>query len=73
MNKTDVTTGRIVQRVIDATNNADVNVSVSVKHGIDEEHDLPRLMDNLYAFFPNSTISFKRLKFGYELKIEVEK
>lgn len=70
MNKTDVLTGRIVQRVIDAK--AKSSTRVIIVHGVDNSHDIDRLMDNLFYFFPDSLIAIKKLKFGYELRIEVD-
>lgn len=71
MNKTDVTTGRIVQRVIDAKARSSTR-RVSIVHGVDNSHDIDKLMDNLFEFFPDSLIALKKLKFGYELRIEVD-
>ena len=69
MNMTDVLTGRIVQRVISAkTKNCDM---VKVVHGVDYTHDIKRLADNLFKFFPNSSIEFRKLNFGYNLTITV--
>lgn len=69
MNMTDVLTGRIVQRVISAkTKDCDM---VRVVHGVDYTHDIKRLTDNLFEFFPNSSIEFRKLKYGYSLTIVV--
>ena len=68
MNKTDVLTGRIVQRVLDAMNE---NPHVTIVHGIDDCHNLSYLMDNIWAYFPDASITFEKLRYGYELKIEV--
>ena len=70
MNMTDVLTGRIVQRVIDAK--AKSSSRVVVNHGVDNSRDIDKLMDNLFEFFPDSLIALKKLKFGYELRIEVD-
>ena len=69
MNRTDVLTGRIVQRVIDAK--AKSSSRVSVNHGVDNSHNIDELMYNLFVYFPNSLISLKKLKYGYDLRIEV--
>lgn len=69
MNRTDVLTGRIVQRVIDEMNKYS---KAKVVHGVDSRHDLSELMDNLWWYFPDSSITFKKLKYGYELRIEVD-
>ena len=68
MNRTDVLTGRIVQRVIDAKATSS---KATIIHGVDISHRTDELIDNLFTFFPDSSITFKKLKFGYELKIEV--
>ena len=70
MNRTDILTGRIIQRVIDAK--AKSSSRVVVNHGVDNSHDIDKLMDNLFEFFPDSLIALKKLKFGYELRIEVD-
>lgn len=70
MNMTDVLTGRIVQRVIDAK--AKSSSRVTIVHGVDDTHNIYKVMDNLFEFFPDSLINLKRLKFGYELRIEVD-
>lgn len=69
MNMTDVLTGCIVQRVLDGLSE---NPKVSIVHGVDKSHNLSELMNNLWWYFPDSSITFKKLKFGYELKIEVD-
>lgn len=69
MNRTDILTGRIVQRVIDAK--AKSSTRVSIVHGVDNSHNIDKLMDNLFEFFPDSLITLKKLKYGYELRIEV--
>ena len=69
MNKTDILTGRIVQRVIDAKA---ISSKVIINHGVDYHNNINELIDNLFAFFPNSLITLKKLNFGYELRIEVD-
>lgn len=69
MNRTDVLTGRIVQRVVDEMNKYS---KAKVVHGVDNCHNLSELMDNLWLYFPDSSITFKKLKYGYELRIEVD-
>lgn len=72
MNRTDVLTGRIVQRVLDARDENRESSRVVIKHGVDYKHSVYRLMDNLFEFFPDALISFKECNFGYELRIEVD-
>ncbi len=69
MKNTDILTGRIVQRILSSKlNNAD---EVSVRYGIGSDINIERLINNLFEFFPDSKITFKKLQFGYELKIRV--
>ena len=70
MNMTDVLTGRIVQRVLDEM---DKYSKAKVVHGVDKSHNLSELMKNLWWYFPDSSITFKKLNFGYELRIEVDR
>ena len=73
MSMTDVLTGRIVQRVLDGIDERpSSNHKVVVVHGVDKSHNLSELMDNLWWYFPDSSITFKKLKYGYELRIEVD-
>lgn len=69
MNRTDVLTGRIVQRILDGMN--ENPNKVTVVHGIDETHNLSELMRNLWLNFPDASITFRQLKYGNELKIEI--
>ena len=71
MNMTDVLTGRIVQRVLDEMSSK--RPKVAVVHGVDKSHNLSELMKNLWWHFPDSSITFKKLNFGYELRIEVDR
>ena len=70
MKNTDILTGRIIQRVIDAKLKG--NTEVSINHGVSDLHNINRLLDNLFGYFPDSKITLKRLAFGYELNIKAE-
>mgnify|MGYP006967449656 CR=1 FL=1 len=70
MDKTDVLTGRIVQRVIDERMKS--YFGVSIVHGVDNFCDIDKLINNLFAYFPDCLITLKKLKFGYELRIDVD-
>lgn len=70
MNKTDVLTGRIVQRVIDQKLTPDFS-DKPIVHGVSDEHDINRLISNLFEMFPSCLITLQRLKFGYRLEIKV--
>lgn len=73
MDYTDVLTGRIVQRVLDGMDERpSSNLKVTVIHGVDNSKNLSQLMHNLWIYFPDSSITFKKLKYGYELRIEVD-
>ena len=72
MNNTDILTGRIVQRVLDGMNERPSrNLKVTVVHGVDNSKNLSQLMHNLWTYFPDSSITLKKLNYGYELRIEV--
>lgn len=71
MKNTDILTGRIIQRVLNAkSNNAD---EVFIRHGIGNAANISieRLIKNLFDYFPDSKITFQKLQFGYELVIRV--
>lgn len=70
MKRTDILTGRIIQRILSTKSDNDISEIVIV-HGVDEYHNVERLVDNLFEYFPDSEITFKKLKYGYELKIKV--
>lgn len=73
MDYTDILTGRIVQRILDGMDERpNKNLKVTVIHGVDKSHNLLELMNNLWFYFPDSSITFRKLKYGYELRIEVE-
>ena len=70
MKKTDILTGRIIQRVIDAKLKG--NKEVNICHGVDMHCNIERLINNLFEYFPNCNITLKQLAFGYELHIKAE-
>ena len=70
MKQTDILTGRIIQRVIDKKNKG-FSSEISVIHGVSNQHNVERLIDNLFEYFPDSTIALQKCQFGYELKIIV--
>lgn len=70
MKRTDILTGRIVQRVLSAKSNNGIS-EIVINHGVDNQYNIRRLVDNLFEYFPDSEITFKKLKYGYELKIKV--
>ena len=70
MKRTDITTGRIVQRVLDAASKGSVS-EIIITHGVDWTQSIERLVNNLYEYFPDSKITLKKLNFGYELEIKV--
>ena len=67
---TDILTGRIIQRVIDAELKS--NIEVNINHGVSDLCNVNRLLDNLFEYFPDSKITLKKLAFGYELNIKVK-
>lgn len=70
MKRTDILTGRIIQRILTTKSDNDIP-EVVVVHGVDEYHNIERLVDNLFEYFKDSEITLKKLKYGYELKIRV--
>lgn len=70
MKKTDILTGRIIQRVIDAKLKG--NKEVNICHGVDMYCNIERLINNLFEYFPDSKIILQKLQFGYELQIKVK-
>ena len=70
MKRTDVLIGRIVQRVLSVKSSNDVS-EIIVVHGVDKYHNVKQLVDGLFEYFPDSEITFKKLNYGYELKIKV--
>lgn len=70
MKRTDILTGRIIQRILTTKSDNDVS-EITIVHGVNEYYNVERLVDNLFEYFPNSEITFKKLKYGYELKIKV--
>ena len=68
--RTDITTGRIIQRVLDAMSKGSAS-EVVITHGVDWSQNIGRLINGLYDYFPNSEITLKKLTFGCELKIKV--
>lgn len=65
MKRTDILTGRIVQRVLDERTKNDLEIAVI--HGVDDSHNIERLINNLFELFPSGEITLKKLNFGYEL------
>ena len=70
MKQTDILTGRIIQRVLTKLNTE--NSEATVIHGVDEHKNIERLINNLFEYFPDSTIALQKCQFGYELKITVK-
>lgn len=70
MKRTDILTGRIIQRILSTKSDNDIS-EIVVVHGVDEYHNIERLIYNLFEYFADSEITLKKLKYGYELKIKV--
>lgn len=68
INKTDVLTGQIVQKVLDAR----FYGKCSVIYGVGNFFDIERLLNNLLYYFPECSIELKKLDFGYELRITIK-
>lgn len=69
MKNTDILTGRIIQKILDAKTNKATEVSVS--YGISQDINTERLIRNLFEYFPDSKITFKKLQFGYRLNVRM--
>ena len=67
---TDILTGRIIQRVMEAKSKGDTEVDIN--HGVSKSHNTNRLLRNLSEYFSDGKFTLKRLPFGYELNIKVK-
>ena len=70
MKQTDILTGRIAQRVL-STMSKDGVSEAFIRHGVNNQYDIGRLVDNLFELFPDSKIKLQKLPFGYELTIHI--
>lgn len=70
MKQTDILTGRIAERVLNAMHKEDTSETF-IRYGVDYQHDIGRLVNNLFELFPDSKIKLQKLPFGYELTIHV--
>ena len=70
MNKTDITTGRILQRIIDAK--LEGLPKTIITHGISDECNVYKIIAYFLDIYRDCIITIKRLKHGYELKFEIE-
>ena len=65
MKRTDILTGRIVQRVLDERTKNDSKITII--HGVDNQYNIERLVNNLFELYPTGEITLKKLNFRYEL------
>lgn len=72
MNKTDVLTGRIVQRVLD-TMNTDEETEVRIVYEVDYTYSVSRLVNNIWEHFPDASITLDRIECGYHMEIFMPK
>ena len=61
-----------MQRVLDGmSERPQSNLKTIVVYGVDKFHNISELVKNLWRYFLDSSITFKKLEFSYELRIEV--
>lgn len=70
MDKTDFTTGKIYQRIIDQERTTSVETDeMTITYGVSQDVNLHRLLNNLFDLISDLSITVKKLEFGYELTI----
>lgn len=70
MDKTDFTTGKIYQKIVDQERTTSVETDeMTITYGISQDVNLHRLLNNLFDLISDLSITVKKLEFGYELTI----
>lgn len=70
MDKTDFTTGKIYQKIVDQERTTSVETDeMTITYGVSQDVNLHRLLNNLFDLISDLSITVKKLKFGYELTI----
>lgn len=70
MDKTDFTTGKIYQKIIDQERTTSVETDeMTITYGVSQDVNLHRLLNNLFDLISDLSITVKKLEFGYELTI----
>lgn len=70
MDKTDFTTGKIYQKIVDQERTTSVETDeMTITYGVSQNVNLHRLLNNLFDLISDLSITVKKLEFGYELTI----
>lgn len=70
MDKTDFTTGKIYQKIVDQERTTSVETDeMTITYGVSQDVNLHRLLNNLFDLISDLSITVKKLEFGYELTI----
>jgi TPP-dependent 2-oxoacid decarboxylase len=70
MDKTDFTTGKIYQKIVDQERTTPIETDeMTITYGVSQDVNLHRLLNNLFDLISDLSITVKKLEFGYELTI----
>ena len=70
MDKTDFTTGKIYQKIVDQERTTSVETDeMTITYGVSQDVNLHRLLNYLFDLISDLSITVKKLEFGYELTI----
>lgn len=70
MDKTDFTTGKIYQKIVDQERTTSIETDeMTITYGVSQDVNLHRLLNNLFDLISDLSITVKKLEFGYELTI----
>lgn len=70
MDKTDFTTGKIYQKIVDQERTTSVETDeMTITYGVSQDVNLHRLLNNLFDLISDLSITVKKLEFGYEFTI----
>lgn len=70
MDKTDFTTGKIYQKIVDQERTTSIETNeMTITYGVSQDVNLHRLLNNLFDLISDLSITVKKLEFGYELTI----
>lgn len=70
MDKTDFTTGKIYQKIVDQERTTSIETDeMTITYGVSQDVNLHRLLNNLFDLISDLSITAKKLEFGYELTI----
>lgn len=70
MDKTDFTTGKIYQKIVDQERTTSIETDeMTITYGVSQDVNMHRLLNNLFDLISDLSITVKKLEFGYELTI----